>query len=71
MQRPAFVLFDDYGYGHGNTNTVTLIDPARVVGTGIDDPNGTFERGVYSNTLPPAKKSRLFQLWFEAQAGLK
>ena len=54
MQRPAFVLFDDYGYGHGNTNTVTLIDPARVVGTGIDDPNGTFERGVYSNTLPPA-----------------
>jgi len=25
---------------------------------------------VYSKALPPAKKARLFQLWFEAQAGL-
>jgi len=63
-------LFDGYGYGHGNTNTVGRIDPARVVGTGIDDPNGTFARGVFSKALPPEKKARLFQLWFEAQAGL-
>jgi spermidine/putrescine-binding protein len=63
-------LFDDYGYGHGNANTVAQIDPDRVVGTGIDDPAGTFARGVFSKALPPAKKARLFQLWFEAQAGL-
>ena len=69
--RSGVELFDDYGYGHGNAGTVSLIDPAKVKGTGIDDPVGTFARGVFSNALPPAKKSRLFQLWFEVQAGLE
>jgi len=63
-------LFDEYGYGHANANTVDLIDPDRVVGTGIDDPVGTFERGVFTYALPPPTRARLFQLWFEAQAGL-
>lgn len=63
-------LFDEYGYGHGNSKTVDLIDPARVVGTGIDDPVGTFERGIFTYALPPATKGKLFQLWFESQAGL-
>jgi spermidine/putrescine transport system substrate-binding protein len=63
-------LFDVYGYGHGNGKTVDLIDPEKVAGTGIDDPVGTFARGVFTSALPPAKKARLFQLWFEAQAGL-
>ncbi len=63
-------LFDRFGYGHGNANTVDLIDPARVAGTGIDDPAGTFSRGVFTYSLPPAKNARLFRLWFEAQAGL-
>ena len=63
-------LFDDYGYGHGNASTAARIDPDRVVGTGVDDPTGTFARGVFSKALPPEKKARLFQLWFEAQAGL-
>ena len=63
-------MFDTYGYGHGNANTVDLIDPDRVAGTGIDDPEGTYARGVFTKALPPAKKARLFQLWFEAQAGL-
>lgn len=63
-------MFDMYGYGHGNGNTVDLLEPARVAGTGIDDPEGTFARGVYSKAFNPAKKGRLFQLWYEAQAGL-
>jgi len=63
-------LFDQYGYGHGNINSVDLIDPDKVAGTGIDDPVGTFTRGVFTSALPPEKKARLFQLWFEAQAGL-
>jgi len=63
-------LFDDYGYGHGNAKTAARIDPDRVVGTGVDDPTGTFARGVFSKALPPATKARLFQLWYEAQAGL-
>ena len=63
-------LFDEYGYGHGNANTANLIAPERTIGTGIDDPVGTFARGVFTSALPPAKKARLFQLWFEAQAGL-
>ena len=63
-------LFDHYGYGHGNANTVTLIEADKVIGTGIDDPNGTFARGVFSKAFPPAKKARLYQLWFEALAGL-
>jgi len=72
MMDPAsgVALFDDYGYGHVNANTVKLIDAERVVGTGIDNPAETFARGVYSKALPPAKKARLLQLWYEAQAGL-
>ena len=31
-------LFERSGYGHGTANTVDLIDPVRVIGTGIDDP---------------------------------
>jgi hypothetical protein len=63
-------LFDVYGYGHGNANTVDLIEPERIIGTGIDDPVEFFARGLFTTALPPAKKARLFQLWFEAQAGL-
>lgn len=72
MMDPAsgVALFDDYGYGHVNANTVKLIDTDRTAGTGIDDPAATFARGIYSKTLPPAKKARLLQLWYEAQAGL-
>ncbi len=68
--RSGAALFDQYGYGHGNARTVDLIDPDKVIGTGVDDPVGTFARGIYTSSLPPAKKARLFQLWFEAQAGL-
>lgn len=63
-------MFDMYGYGHSNRNTVNHIEPERVAGTGIDDPVGTFERGVFYYAIPPAKKAKLYQLWFEAQAGL-
>ena len=69
-QASGVALFDEYGYGHANANTVARIDPDLVAGTGIDDPTGTFARGIFSKALPPAKKARLFQLWFEAQAGL-
>ena len=63
-------LFDEYGYGHGNANSADLIDPDRIEGTGIDDPVELFSRGVFTSGLPPAKKARLIQLWYEAQAGL-
>lgn len=68
--RSGAALFDEYGYGHGNARSVDLIDPDTLIGTGVDDPVGTFARGIYTAALPPAKKARLFQLWFEAQAGL-
>jgi len=72
MTDPAsgVALFDDYGYGHFNANTVKLIEADRIAGTGIDDPATLFPRGIYSKTLPPAKKARLLQAWYEAQAGL-
>ena len=63
-------LFDQYSYGHANARTVDLIDPDRVEGTGIDDPANWFSRGVFTGATPPAKESKLYQLWFEAQAGL-
>ena len=66
----GIAMFDMYGYGHGNANTAALIDPELSAGTGIDDPAGTFARGVFSKAMPPAKKARLFQLWFESQASL-
>ena len=66
----GFKLFEVYGYGHGNGTTVNFMNPDLVAGTGIDDPVGTLARGVFTSALPPAKKAKLFQLWFEAQAGL-
>jgi spermidine/putrescine-binding protein len=68
--RSGVELFNEYGYGHGNANTAARIDPERVVGTGVDDPAGTFARGVFSKAIPPAKRARMLQLWLEAQAGL-
>ena len=62
-------MFDIFGYGHASRKTVDLIEPGRVVGTGIDDPEGTFARGVYSKAFNPTKKGRLFQIWYESQAG--
>jgi spermidine/putrescine-binding protein len=63
-------LFDEYGYGHANTQTNKLIDPVKLHESGLDDPVKLFSRGVFDYPLPPAKKARLLQLWFEAQAGL-
>lgn len=63
-------MFDMYGYGHANASTAELIGPEKTLGTGIDDPVGLLERGVFYYAIPPATKSRLFQMWFEAQAGL-
>jgi len=69
--RSGAELFDEYGYGHGNSNTADLIPPERAIGTGIDDPAGTFARGIFTSAHPPAVKARLFQYWFEAKAGLE
>ena len=63
-------LFDTYGYGHANRNTNALIGADRLAGTGLDDPVGLFSRGVFMGAVPPGKRAKLFQLWFEAQAGL-
>ena len=66
----GLALFDLFGYGHANSETNALIGPERLEGTGLDDPVGLFSRGVFMAAVPPAKRAKLFQLWFEAQAGL-
>lgn len=63
-------LFEGYGYGHGNAKTMALLDPVKVREAGIENPVELFARGIYNTVLPPAKKGRLIQAWFEAQAGL-
>ncbi len=63
-------MFDEYGYGHANRKTLDLIPPELITGTGIDDPVGTLERGIFYYAIPPEKKGKLYQLWFEAQANL-
>ncbi len=63
-------LFDTYSYGHANAKTVELLDPDRIEGLGIDDPASFFARGIFTGATPPAKEAKLYQLWFEAQAGL-
>jgi len=63
-------MFDMYGYGHGNSTTASTLDPELIAGTGVEDPAGTFALGVYTKAHPPAIRAKLFQLWFEAQAGL-
>jgi spermidine/putrescine-binding protein len=63
-------MFDTYGYGHANAKTTNLIDPTRIAGTAIGDPEETLARGVFNKAMPPAKQAKLFQLWYEAQAGL-
>ncbi len=68
--RSGVALFEQYNYGHSNARTVDLLDPDQIEGLGIDDPSTFFERGLYTGATPPATESRLYQLWFEAQAGL-
>ena len=63
-------LFKEFRYGHGNSKTVNFIDPANIKETGIDNPAEFFDRGLFTAALPPEKKGRLIQMWFEAQAGL-
>ncbi len=63
-------LFDTYKYGHANAKTVDLLDPDMARELGIDDPANWFERGLFTGATPPAKEGKLYQLWFEAQAGL-
>ena len=63
-------LFDTYSYGHANARTLDLIDPVRASELGIDDPANFFARGLFTGATPPAKEAKLYQLWFEAQAGL-
>ncbi len=63
-------LFNEYSYGHANSKTVDLLDPEQIEGLGIDDPANFFERGLFTGATPPAKESKLYELWFEAQAGL-
>ena len=63
-------LFDEFNYGHGNGKTVDLLDPDRAREMGVDDPAGFFARGLFTGATPPAKEAKLYQLWFEAQAGL-
>ena len=72
MLSPAsgVALFDQYNYGHANSKTVELLDPDRIEGLGIDDPANFFARGVFTGATPPAKEAKLYQMWFEAQAGL-
>ena len=63
-------LFEVFGYGHGNAVTVSRIDPDQASGAGIDDPVGLLARGLFNHALAPAKKAKLLQLWYDAQAGL-
>jgi spermidine/putrescine transport system substrate-binding protein len=63
-------LFKEYEYGHANSKTVKLLDPVKVRELGIDDPANYFERGLFTGATPPDKEARLYELWFEAQAGL-
>ena len=63
-------LFEQFSYGHANSKTLDLLDPKSIEGLGIDDPAGFFSRGVFTGATPPKKEARLYQLWFEAQAGL-
>lgn len=63
-------LFEEFQYGHSNGRTVELLDPDRTRELGIDDPAGFFDRGLFTGATPPAKEAKLYQLWFEAQAGL-
>ena len=68
--RSGVALFEQYAYGHANAKTVDLLDPDMAKELGIDDPANFFARGLYTGATEPAKEARLYQLWFEAQAGL-
>lgn len=64
-------MFDRYPYGHANVHTADLIEPERAAGTPMaQEPAETLARGIFSKAMPPAKRAKLYQLWYEAQAGL-
>ena len=64
-------MFERYEYGHANIHTSGLVDRERAAGTPMEtEPAETLARGIFSKAMPPAKRARLYQLWYEAQAGL-
>ena len=63
-------LFDEYRYGHANTNTYDLIDADILREKGLDDPVALLSKGVFFDEMPPEKDARLIEMWHEAQAGL-
>ena len=63
-------FFEEFGYGHANSKTLDLIDPAVLKDKGLDDPVGLLSSGVFFDAVPPEKFAKLTEMWHEAQAGL-
>lgn len=62
-------LIED-GYGHSNSKSFELVDPALTASYGLDDIVGLFSKGKLFDEVPAAKRNRLISEWEKARAGL-
>lgn len=59
-----------WGYGHANSKSFALVDPAELEALGFSDVETLFAQGKVFDEVAPDKRDQLIQAWEEAQAGL-
>ena len=62
-------LTEAYGYGHGNKNSMKLVDPAIAERLGISDPASLFANGIFFRPIDPELDEKYVKLFEEILAG--
>lgn len=62
-------LTEAYGYGHGNKNSIKLVDPAITDRLGISDPSSLFANGIFFRPIDPELDEKYVKLFEEILAG--
>jgi spermidine/putrescine-binding protein len=62
-------LIEGSGYGHSNTDSFKLADPAAVKKLGFDDPGKFLETGHFFEAVPAQKRKHIIDLWQNIRAG--
>lgn len=60
-------LVEQYGYGHANSKTFELVDPAILKSYGLEDPKAVLADGLFFDEVPAEKRGALIELWNQVQ----
>jgi len=62
-------LIEQYAYGHGNSESFKVADPAAVAALGFTDPNEFLKTGNFFTAVDPAKRQKIYDMWQQIKAG--